>query len=218
MPFATAFPLLADSKWDTFVLIIYLYCLCTFVLYLNNQSQSYTLLDFSVGLYSMTSVINKFPNPRAQWLQMVMRKGLEMMYGMILNRLQPKFASKTVANEIHLYWIFICIVYVHCIVSQQCSGHVILHHQDVAISLINEKYGKKKSVQTIYMDINSLWLSSSSSWSFMSTDFGLCSQTLYCFLQLLYEWQPTLNHIIPSRFKPLFYDLTLTHSMLLLHF
>ena len=35
----------------------------------------------------------------AQRLQMAVRKILETMSGMILNRLQPKFAAKSVANE-----------------------------------------------------------------------------------------------------------------------
>ena len=36
---------------------------------------------------------------RAHQLQMAGRKSLETMSGMILNRLQPKFAAKSVANE-----------------------------------------------------------------------------------------------------------------------
>ena len=38
-------------------------------------------------------------NRTAQQLQMAARKILETMSGMILNRLQPKFAAKSVANE-----------------------------------------------------------------------------------------------------------------------
>ena len=38
-------------------------------------------------------------NRTAQRLQMAARKSLETMSGMILNRLQPKFAAKSVANE-----------------------------------------------------------------------------------------------------------------------
>ena len=39
-------------------------------------------------------------NRTAQWLQMAARKSLETMSGVILNRLQPKFAAKSVANEL----------------------------------------------------------------------------------------------------------------------
>ena len=38
-------------------------------------------------------------NRTAQQLQMAARKSLETMSGVILNRLQPKFAAKLVANE-----------------------------------------------------------------------------------------------------------------------
>ena len=38
-------------------------------------------------------------NRTAQRLQMAARKGLETMSGVILNRLQPKVAAKSVANE-----------------------------------------------------------------------------------------------------------------------
>ena len=38
-------------------------------------------------------------NRTAQRLQMAARKSLETMSGVILNRLQPKFAAKSVANE-----------------------------------------------------------------------------------------------------------------------
>ena len=38
-------------------------------------------------------------NQTAQRLQMAARKGLETMSGVILNRLQPKVATKSVANE-----------------------------------------------------------------------------------------------------------------------
>ena len=40
-------------------------------------------------------------NQSAQRLQMAARKSLEMMSGMIMKRLQPKFAVKSVANEMY---------------------------------------------------------------------------------------------------------------------